>query len=239
MKLMNKTVLITGATRGVGRGLVEEALHRGAKRVYAGARGPFSHPDKRVTRLALDVTQPADIERGAKEVQALDLLINNAGISLFDDLSDPSLVEQHLAVNFLGPFRMAQAFLPRLKESRGAILNVLSLAALAPIPVVPAYSISKAAAHSLTQTLRAYLAKPGVGVHAVYLGPVDTDMSRGFDIPKVSVAEVSKEIFDGLERGEEDIFPDPVSRPLAEGWRTGVVKGFERQYSGFLPPSIG
>ncbi len=238
MDITQKTILITGANRGVGRALVEEALKRGATRVYAGTRGAFQHPDKRVTPVTLDVTNPAEIQRVAGEVGALDLLINNAGIALFDDLSDPGSVEKHMAVNFHGPYRMAQAFLPRLKHARGAILNVLSLAALAPVPVTPSYSISKAAAHSLTQTLRAYLAGRGVTVHGVYLGPVDTDMTRGFDIPKAPAADVAREILDGLERGEEDIFPDPVSRMLAEGWRNGVVKGFERQYASFLPPSV-
>lgn len=238
MNITQKTILITGANRGVGRALVEEALKRGATRVYAGSRGAFQHPDKHVTPVTLDVTNAAEIQRVAGEVGALDLLINNAGISLFDDLSDPSFIDKHLAVNFLGPYRMTQAFLPRLVHAKGAILNVLSLAALAPVPVTPSYSISKAAAHSLTQTLRAYLVGRDVAVHGVYLGPTDTDMTRGFDIPKAAPADVAREIFDGLERGEEDIFPDPLSRNLAEGWRNGVVKAFEHQYAGFLPPSV-
>ena len=238
MDITQKTLLITGASRGVGRALLEEALKRGATRIYAGHRGGFQHPDTRVTPVNLDVTNPAEVQRVAGEVAALDLLVNNAGIALFDDLTDPVFIDKHLAVNFLGPYRMIQAFLPRLKHARGAILNVLSLAALAPIPVTPAYSISKAAAHSMTQSYRAYLAGPGVKVHAVYLGPVDTDMTRGFDIPKASATDVAQEIFDGLARGEEDIFPDAVSRTIAEGWRDGVVKGFERQYASFLPPSM-
>jgi NAD(P)-dependent dehydrogenase (short-subunit alcohol dehydrogenase family) len=238
MNITQKTILITGANRGVGRALVEEALKRGATRVYAGSRGAFKHPDKRVTPVTLDVTNAAEIQRVAGEVGALDLLINNAGIALFDDLSDPGFVDKHMAVNFHGPYRMTQAFLPRLKHAKGAILNVLSLAALAPVPVTPSYSISKAAAHSLTQTLRAYLAGQGVAVHAVMLGPVDTDMTRGFDIPKAAPEAVARGIFDGLENGEEDIFPDPVSQLMAEGWRNGVVKAFEHQYASFLPPSV-
>lgn len=238
MNITQKTILITGANRGVGRALLEEALRRGATRVYAGSRGAFRHPDKRVTPVTLDVTNPGDIRRAASEVGALDLLINNAGISLFDDLSDASFIDKHLMVNFLGPYRMAQSFLPRLVHAKGAILNMLSLAALFPVPVTPSYSISKAAAHSLTQTLRAYLAGRGVAVHGVYLGPTDTDMTRGFDIPKAAAGDVAREILAGLERGEEDIFPDPLSRNLAEGWRNGVVKAFERQYAGFLPQSV-
>src|SRR4029453_3139649 len=95
--------------------------------------------------------------------------------------------------------------------------------------VIPAYSISKAAAFSLTQSLRALLAGQGVRVHAALTGPVDTEMSREFDAPKASPASVARGILDGLERGEEDIFPDPMSQSLAENWRTGAVKALEKQ----------
>ena len=101
--------------------------------------------------------------------------------------------------------------------------------AFAPLPLIPAYSISKAAAFSLTQSLRALLAGRGVRVHAVLTGPTDTDMNRGLDIPKASAESVARAIFDGVENGEEDIFPDPMSQSLAESWRGGAVKAFERQ----------
>ena len=114
-------------------------------------------------------------------------------------------------------------------------MNVLSLAALAPMPVIPAYSISKAAAHSMTQSLRLFLSRDGVTVHAVFLGPIDTDMNRGFDIPKASPGSAAAGILDGLERGEDDIFPDPASRPLAEGFRSGVGKVLEREMGAYLP----
>jgi short-subunit dehydrogenase len=128
-----------------------------------------------------------------------------------------------------------QAFLPLLVRSRGAIVNALSVAALAPLPIISSYSISKAAALSLTQALRALLAGRGVSVHALLIGPVDTDMNRGFEIPKSSPESVAKGILDGLERGEEDIFPDPMSQTLADGWRNGVAKGLERQNAPFVP----
>jgi short-subunit dehydrogenase len=124
---------------------------------------------------------------------------------------------------------VTQAFLPLLTRSRGAVVNNVSLPALAPLPVVPGYSISKAAALNLTQSLRVLLAGRGVSVHAVLTGPVDTDMTRGFDIPKSSPQSVARAIFDGVENGEEDIFPDPMSATLAESWRTGPVKEMERQ----------
>jgi short-subunit dehydrogenase len=111
------------------------------------------------------------------------------------------------------------------------------LAAFASVPIMPAYSISKAAAFSLSQSQRALLAGRGVSVHAVMSGPVDTDMNRGFDIPKASPESVARAIFDGFENGEEEIFPDPMSDSLAEGWRSGVVKAFERQNAALLEPA--
>jgi short-subunit dehydrogenase len=101
--------------------------------------------------------------------------------------------------------------------------------------IIPSYSASKAAALNLTQSLRALLAGQRVTVHAVVLGPVDTDMNRGFNIPKVSTESAAVGIFDGLEKGEEEIFPDPTSRSIAEGWRAGVSKTLERQFAAFVP----
>jgi NAD(P)-dependent dehydrogenase (short-subunit alcohol dehydrogenase family) len=231
----NKTVLITGGNRGIGRALVEDALRRGAKRVYAGTRQPFAHSDGRVTPLTLDVTNTAQVQDAAERVESLDILINNAGLALYDDLSDRAVLEQSLAVNLYGPYGVTQAFLPLLTRSRGAIINVLSLAAIAAVPFSPAYSISKAAAFSLAQSLRALLAGRGVSIHIVLPGPVDTDMSRGLDIPKASPESVARAIFDGVEKGEEEIFPDPMSESLAEGWRNGAVKALQQQFSTFLP----
>ena len=235
MKIADKAILVTGGNRGIGRALVEEALSRGAKRVYAGTREPLAHPDGRVTPLKLDVTDAAQIQVAAREVESLDALINNAGIWLFDDLTDRAALDRHLAVNLFGTYGVTQAFLPLLVRSRGAIVNNVSLSAFAPLPLTPAYSISKAAAFSLTQSLRALVAGQGVRVHAVLAGPVDTDMTRGFDIPKASPESVARAIFDGMENDEEDIFPDPMSSAMADDWRSGAVKAFERQMAAFVP----
>jgi len=234
MTIEDKAVLVTGANRGIGQALVTEALRRGAKRVYAGTRQPLAHPDGRVTPLTLDVTNAVQIQAAAGRVDSLDFLINNAGLALYDDLSDRAALERQLAVNLFGTYGVTQAFLPLLTASRGAIVNNLSLNALAPLPLIPAYSISKAAAFSLTQSLRALLAGRGVRVHAVLTGPTDTDMNRGLDIPKATAGSVARAIFDGVETGEEDIFPDPVSQSLAESWRSGAAKAFERQLSALV-----
>jgi len=235
MNITNKTVLITGANRGIGKALVDEALRRGAKKVYAGMRSPVQHSDKRVTPLVLDVTNASQIQRAVGAVDTLDVLINNAGIAIYDDLSNLEVLEQTFAVNFFGLLRVTNAFLPLLKRSKGAILNNLSLAGLAPLPIIPSYSTSKAAALNLTQSLRALFASQGVTVHAVVLGPVDTDMNRGFEIPKAAPKTAAAGIFDGLEKDEEEIFPDPVSNSIAEGWRNGVSKALEGEFKAFVP----
>jgi len=234
MNIANKTVLITGANRGLGQALVEEALRRGAKRVYAGARQPFSHEDGRVTPLILDVTNLTLIEAAVANVDALDMVINNAGLSLYEDFSDRAMLERHLAINLVGPYDVTQAVLPLLTRSRGAIVNVLSVTAFAALPLIPAYSISKAAAFSMSQALRALLAGQGVRVHAVLPGPMDTEMTRELDIPKASPESAAREIFDGVEKGEEEIFPDPMSATMAEGWRGSALKALERQMATYV-----
>jgi NAD(P)-dependent dehydrogenase (short-subunit alcohol dehydrogenase family) len=229
MAIEDKVVLVTGANRGIGQALVEEALARGARRVYAGTRQPLAHPDERVTPLILDVTNATQIQAAVEAVESLDILINNAGVALYDDLSDKATIEQHLAVNLFGTHAVTQAFLPLLTQSRGAIVNGLSLAAFASLPMIPAYSISKAASFSLSQSLRALLAGQGVSVHSVMTGPTDTEMSRGLDVPKASPESVAQAIFDGVENGDEDIFPDPMSQSMADSWRGGAAKAMERQ----------
>jgi NAD(P)-dependent dehydrogenase (short-subunit alcohol dehydrogenase family) len=236
MTMTGKTVSVTGANRGIGQALVSEALSRDAGRVYAGTRQPMAHPDGRVTPLTLDVTSAAQIQAAADQSESLDILINNAGIFVFDDLSDRAALERHLTVNFFGTYSVTQAFLPLLRRSRGAIVNNVSLAALAPIPVTPAYSISKAATFNLTQSLRILLAGQGVQVHAVLTGPVDTEMIRDLDIPKSPPQSVARAIFEGVDNEEEDIFPDPFSQTLADSWRTGAAKMLERQNAALAQP---
>jgi NAD(P)-dependent dehydrogenase (short-subunit alcohol dehydrogenase family) len=230
-KIADKTVLVTGGNRGIGRALVAEALRRGAKRVYVGTRKPVADSDARITPVQLDVTAAAQIQQAVRDVGTLDVLVNNAGIALYDDLSDLATIERHLAVNLFGTYAMIQAFLPALSSSGGAVVNNLSVNALAPLPLIPAYSISKAAAFSLTQSLRTLLAERGVTVHAVLTGIVDTDMTRDLDAPKASPESVARAIFEGVENDEEDIFPDAMSGSMAQGWRSGPAKALERQYA--------
>jgi NAD(P)-dependent dehydrogenase (short-subunit alcohol dehydrogenase family) len=225
------SVLVTGANRGIGAALVDEALRRGARRVYAAMRVPVHAADERVTPLMLDVTDAEQIRAAAASVGELTILVNNAGVALYDDLTDPQAVQRQLDVNLFGPLNVAQAFLPQLTRSAGAIVNNLSVNGLAAFPLIPGYSVSKAAAFSMTQSMRALCAERGVSVHAVLTGPTDTDMSRGLDAPKASAADVARAILDGVEAGEDDIFPDPMTQPMAHGWRTGVAAQAATQFA--------
>lgn len=218
MKLKNKTVLVTGSNRGIGRALVEALKKRGVKKVYAAARKGGD--------LALDVTDPRQIEDAAAKVPRLDLLINNAGVAVPGEIEET--LPQHIAVNFHGPRLMTEAFLPQLKAAKGAVANVLSVVAFAPVPGFASYSISKAAAHSLTQSHRQTL---GLQVHGIYPGPVDTDMARSFPIDKATPESVAEAILDGIEADEDEIFPDPVAATMAEGIRNGPGKALEKQFA--------
>jgi NAD(P)-dependent dehydrogenase (short-subunit alcohol dehydrogenase family) len=233
-----KAVLVTGSNRGIGRALVQEALRRGARRVYAGTRRPLADTDDRVVPVTLDVTSKRQIDAAVEMVDSLDIVVNNAGLALWDDLTDRAALEESLSVNLFGPYDVSRAFLPLLTESRGAIVNVGSIAAWAALPVIPAYSVSKAAAFSLSQSQRALLAGRGVSVHVAMLGPVDTDMNAGMDIPKAPAESVARGIFEGVEKGDEEIFPDPVSASMAESWHSGAAKALERENAAFVPAGV-
>ena len=124
----------TGPNRGIGYALVEAALHRGARRVYPGMRNPVDRPDGRVLTLPLDVTERAQIEAAADSIDALDILVNNGGVGTYEGVADRVALESHLAVNLFGPYDVTLAVLPLLTASRGAVVNVLSLAGLAALP---------------------------------------------------------------------------------------------------------
>src|SRR3974377_409111 len=105
MTLHGKTVLVTGGSSGIGQAWVEEALRRGAARVYAVARHPVAHPDERVTPLTMDVSDAKQVQEAAASVESLDLLINKAGRQPLDDLSGAGALEPARACNLFGPYR--------------------------------------------------------------------------------------------------------------------------------------
>ncbi|WP_405177718.1 SDR family NAD(P)-dependent oxidoreductase [Nocardia sp. NBC_01377] len=221
MRISGSTALVTGANRGLGARLVAELLRRDAATVYVAARDPESvaediRRDPRVRVLALDVTDPGSVAAAVDATSGVDLLINNAGVLGFGDVltGDLALFERDLGTNYLGALRVTRAWLPSLRAAgtRGAaVVNVLTLIALAPVAPMAGYCASKAAAHSMTQALRAAVRDDGIEVIGAYPGGIDTDMLAGVDADKADPAEVAERILTGVETGQEIIWPDDAS----------------------------
>lgn len=230
------TALVTGANRGLGRALVSVLLARGARRVYAASRsiereGPLSG-DPRVVPLALDVTSPESARAAAVAAPEVNVLINNAGLLASYGVlgADPAQIRMDMETNFYGVLNTTAAMLPALQHNApGAVVNVLSVASLASMPALGGYSASKAAAWSLTQSLRAELAPRKIRVHAVFPGPIDTDMIRSFEMNKTAPHDVASAIISALAQGQDDVFPDPMSAQAGELWQSDP-RAVERRF---------
>ena len=237
MEIKNSVALVSGANRGIGRALVQALLSAGAKKVYAGARtveklGGLAS-EGRVIAVPLDVTEEASVRALAKQAGDVTLLINNAGVLDFGAVLDAPLEAfgRNFATNFYGVLSMSRAFAPVIERNGGgALVNILTLVALASMPGLGVYNASKAAAWSLNQSLRAGLAGRGIAVHGVFPGAVDTDMLAGVEMPKTSPADVAQAVVAGVANSVEDIFPDPMSASLYDAWRKDH-KAVERQFA--------
>ncbi|MFC6236963.1 SDR family NAD(P)-dependent oxidoreductase [Longivirga aurantiaca] len=226
--MTGQTALVTGANRGVGRELVSELVRRGARRVYATGRSLAAleplvsdYPEK-VVALHLDLQDATSIVEAASVATDVTLLINNAatlstGSAL---LSDRATMVSMVMTNTFGTLDVIRAFTPVLESNGGGVVvNVMSLQAFSGSNGWDGYSASKAALQSLTQSMRPALKLLGIRISGAYPGGVDTDMIREFDTLKSSARGVAEGILDGIDAGEEDIFPDGVSRFVAELWR--------------------
>jgi NAD(P)-dependent dehydrogenase (short-subunit alcohol dehydrogenase family) len=219
MELSEKVALVTGANRGLGARLVDELLSAGVAKVYATAREPRDISanvvaDPRVGVLALDVTSPESLTRAAQAATDVNVLINNAGVLSFGTALEGDLdgFERDLATNYLGALRATRSFVPVLERNApGAVVNVLTLIALAPVSPMAGYSASKAAAHSLTQALRAELSPRNISVMGAYPGGIDTEMLAGVDVDKADPAVVARGIVQGLIADRTIVFPDDAS----------------------------
>lgn len=222
MDLKGKTVLVTGANGGIGGALVKALLDKGVAKIYAAARSTdavakLSHSgDDRVFALRLDVTHAASVAGAAEQCRDVDLVINNAGVNRCMGFTGPTAMEnarQEMEINYFGTLAMCRAFAPVLaSRGGGAIVNVCSVIGLVNLPINGTYCASKAAVHSLIQGLRAELAPRGIRVIGVYPGPVDTKMTAGQQMPKATPDQVAAAILAGVEKGDEYIFPDPMSQ---------------------------
>jgi NAD(P)-dependent dehydrogenase (short-subunit alcohol dehydrogenase family) len=238
--LSGKTALVTGANRGIGEAIVDALVAAGVKKVYAAARtistlDPLLHRHgSRVVPLRLDVTSAAQIAAGAAGAPDVELLINNAGVVGFfgGAFTDPKWLEggrHEMDVNFFGTLAVTQAFAPILaRNGGGAIANLNSIASFVGFPVLTTYSASKAAAHSLTQVMRAMLRGQHTQVYGVYPGPIDTRMSEALTLEKTSPADAARAIVAGIIAGDEEIFPDKMSQGTAAAFFADP-KGLERQ----------
>ncbi|WP_328310459.1 SDR family oxidoreductase [Actinomycetospora sp. NBC_00405] len=231
MIISGANALVTGANRGLGAALVEGLLARGAGTVYAAARDPrtATHKDPRVLPLRLDVTDLASIRAVAERADDVDLLVNNAGVSGAGSLltADPERARAEMETNYWGPVAMLRAFAPVLAaRGGGATVSVLSALSWAAMPGAGAYSATKAAAWSFTNTARAELRDQGTLVVGVHLGFMDTDMVAHLDVPKVAAVDVADRILDAVAAGEEEVLADGPARALKEAL-AGPPKGLE------------
>jgi len=227
---MEQTVaLVTGANRGVGRAFVEALLDRGVAKIYAAARDvatlatTTTLDPSRVTPLHLDLRDLESIRLAAAAASDVSLLINNAGILRFGAglEIDRAEVIDHFLTNTMGTYDVIRAFTPVLEANgNGRIVAVMSLQSLGARPGATSYSVSKAALHSLCQSLRPALLARGITLSGVYPGAIDTDMLKDFDIPKTSARDVAEGTLDVVDAGEIDIFPDADGRLLGDIWRT-------------------
>jgi len=221
VKLANATVLITGANRGLGAAFAREALARGARKIYAAARDPASVTLAGVVPIRLDVTKASEIAAAARECGDMTLLINNAGIAATGGfLTETSLAsaQRHLATNFYGPLRLTQAFAPVLAaHGGGAILNVLSIASWISGPLLGVYGMSKSAAWAMTNGVRTELREQKTQVLALHVSFVDTDLTKGLDVPKLAPADVVRTALDALEAGASEVLADELTRKVHAG----------------------
>jgi NAD(P)-dependent dehydrogenase (short-subunit alcohol dehydrogenase family) len=224
--LEGSVVLVTGANGGLGREFVNQALARGASKVYATARTPQEWSDARVVPLKLDVTDDASIAAAVAAAPDTTVLINNAGVGGGGPISGDQAAIRHIFdTNFFGALAVAAAFAPVLKANGGGVLmNVHSL--LSWLGVAGAYSATKAALWSATNSLRLELAPAGTHVVGLHVGYVDTPMTEGVTAPKNDAADVVRDAYDGLEAGDYEVLADEGSAST----KANLAKSIVEQY---------
>lgn len=234
MKLKDSTVFITGANRGLGLEFARQALARGARKVYAGARDPSTVTLPGVIPVQLDVNDAAQVAAAAAACGDVTLVINNAGIAdLKGVLAEDSIAitQRMMETNLYGVMRVSQAFAPVLgKNGGGGLLNVLSVSSWLSAPVLAAYSITKAAAWSATNALRNEMREQHTQVLGLHVGFIDTDMTHGFDAEKLSPEFVVSRTFESLEAGASEVsvgdWTQAIKRGLSD--EPGVYIDYQR-----------
>jgi short-subunit dehydrogenase len=230
--IKDSVVLITGATGAIAQALIAELKARGAAKIYAAARDVSGiAASSGLVPVKMDVTSDEEVAAAARVAGDVTLLINNAGVNhntAFLVAPDIAIAREEIEINYLAPLRVTKAFAPALIKNKGAVLNLLTILARVNLPFMGSYCASKAAGLSLTQGLRGELTPKGVRVAAALPGAIDTRMTAMLTIPKMTTADAAKEILDGFEAGEEEIYVGEMARGLAQGLAHDP-KGIERQ----------
>ncbi len=230
IEIEGKTILVTGANRGIGRSIVETFLEHGATKVYLGVRDLDSTKElvakyeNKVVPLHVDLSDQKSIEVAAQLATDVQLLVNNAGVLTATDPLDDNAEESlhfELDVNTFGLLRIAQAFTPILEQNKqGVIVQINSVASIKNFSNCSTYSVSKAASYSLTQGLRSSLKARGIGVLSVHPGPIATEMAN--DAGAAEIAEpasvVSEGIIQALKDGKFHLFPDTLAKEMGAAY---------------------
>ena len=224
--LRDRSIMITGANRGIGAALCKTILQYSPKIIHATYRSePGELDDSRVRWCPLDLQAPESIVKLADSVGALDVLINNAGVLLptvADFAEEQANLHTMLSVHLHAPLRLVDSLLPTLKQSpHPMIVNVISMSAFVNVAGCEAYCTSKAALHAATQGLR--LKHPNIRCVGVYPGPTATDMTAGSPVALADPAESATTIVAGIMAGETSIFPDPAARDVESVIGTSVA----------------
>ncbi len=227
MTLSDKVVLVTGANRGIGAAIVQEMLKAGVAKIYATARDPNTLPsfgDPRVAPLQMDITSDTSVTAAAAAAKDVDVLVNNAGTLAFGDYlsSNWKTFEDDMRTNYFGTLRVLRAFTPQfVARESGTIANISRVVGLSAVPVMAGYSASKAALHSITQSLRGTLEKDNVIVIGIYPGPIETDLAKEVPYPEKATPEyAAANIVKGIAEGQTYIFPDPMAQQVEQLWST-------------------
>jgi short-subunit dehydrogenase len=240
IKIENKTAFVSGANRGIGKAITEELIAKGVKKVFLGVRNPSSTKEledkygDKVETVSLDVSNQTTVDNLPDNISEVDILINNAGVLVGGNVeaedAETSL-KQNLEVNLYGVIRLSNKFLPILKSKpQAALATVGSVVSLASMPLIGTYSISKAAVQSVIQAYRAYLVDNNILVSGIYPGPIETDMTDGFELDMDSPTNVAKAVVAGLENGDTYIYPDKMSVEVGAVYASAPIE-VEKMFS--------
>ena len=234
--LEGRSVLITGANRGLGAALCKTILQYSPKIIHAGYRtAPGDFDDPRISWHQLDIQDAASVAGTVASIKELDVLVNNAGILMptsTDLAQEMSNLEAMMDMHLHSPLKLIDALLPTLRaSSQPMVVNMISMAAFASVPGCEGYCTSKAALHAATQGLR--LKYPDIQCVGVYPGPTATDMTAGSTAPLADAMESATAIVSGLCEGKTAIFPDEAALAVESLVGAGVAT-LEQQFTTLL-----